>query len=540
MALERALPSAHHRPLHDTAASRRIEQHALAGLPPGTLMRRAGRSIARWVRALVPHGTTVWVAAGPGGNGGDGLHAAAELAAAGWSVAVSLLADEARLPLDAAEGLARARAAGVDWVTPDEHPSAGVAIDALLGLGSSRAPSPPIAHAIAQLNRLAAEGWPCLAVDLPSGLNADTGMPWGDGCVQASATLALLTIKPGHVTGRGRACCGDLWFDTLDVEPSPDGPPSAWLGGADWQAVGRMATEHDAHKGSFGDVLVVGGAPGMHGAARLAAHAAQGAGAGRTLVSLLDRHAPAGDVTRPEWLWPPSAWQQSPRELVRSVVVCGCGGGDEVTDALPPLLEGAPALVLDADALNAVSRSPALQTLLADRAGRGQATVLTPHPLEAARLLGCHTADVQAHRLAAAAALAQRFRAVALLKGSGTVIGGPSGVPWVNGTGNAALAHGGSGDVLAGWIGGLWSRLRAFHASESAPPAGLRPPRPAGAGLSAAVPPARDTGGGLWDLPLRCAAASAWLHGEAADRWPADAGRALGLVEAMRRIANGG
>jgi hydroxyethylthiazole kinase-like uncharacterized protein yjeF len=163
-------------------------------------------------------------------------------------------------------------------------------------------------------------------------------------------------------------------------------------------------------------------------------------------------------------------WRQPPPVLAAATVVCGCGGGAAVREALPGLLSNAGRLVLDADALNAIAADVSLQTLLAARAGRGLPTVLTPHPLEAARLLGRTTADVQSDRLAAARALAVRHRSVIVLKGSGSVVAAPERPPSVNPTGNALLASAGTGDVLAGWIGGAWAQgLDAFDAaSESA------------------------------------------------------------------------
>jgi ADP-dependent NAD(P)H-hydrate dehydratase / NAD(P)H-hydrate epimerase len=144
--------------------------------------------------------------------------------------------------------------------------------------------------------------------------------------------------------------------------------------------------------------------------------------------------------------------------LARTTVVCGCGGGDAVRPPLPRLLGGARRLVLDADALNALAHDSSLATLLRARSARGLATVLTPHPLEAARLLGCTTAQLQADRLHAAAELADRFACCVVLKGSGSVIAAPSQAPRINSTGNAALASAGTGDVLAGWLGGRWAQ----------------------------------------------------------------------------------
>jgi ADP-dependent NAD(P)H-hydrate dehydratase / NAD(P)H-hydrate epimerase len=479
-----------------------IEARALSLHPGGALMREAGESVARLALALAPHARRVWVAAGPGGNGGDGLHAAADLRRAGRDVVVTLLAPREALAADARVGLQRAEGAGVAIVDHAPEGKFDLAIDALLGIGARRAPASQMAAAIGALNAMAC---PCLSVDLPSGLGADTGVPFGDAVVRADATLSLLTLKPGLFTASGRDLAGAVWFSALGVEPAADEPVAARLTSGIDAAAASMPRLHRQHKGSFGDVLVIGGARGMHGAARLAAHAALGAGAGRTIVSLLDADAPAGDITRPEWLWQAGAWLPGAADLERVTVVCGCGGGSAVHTALPAILSRSARVVLDADGLNAVSADNALPALVRSRHARGRATVMTPHPLEAARLLQSNTADVQADRLRAAQALADRFQATVVLKGSGTVVAAPGITPALNSTGNAALACGGTGDVLAGWIAGLWSQ----SAGRS--------------GLSAA------------DEAFACATASVWLHGLAADRCDSASLRALDLVDAMRR-----
>lgn len=458
-------------PLHGAAASRRIEQRAAAALPPHALMQRAGRTLASLAQALAPHAERIWVAAGPGNNGGDGLEAAGLLHQAGRSVRVTLAAERSQLPADAAASLQRALHAGVsiEWLAPGSGARAAaqplfphdIAIDALLGLGagSGSARRPPDAVLAALMRQLGEAACPVLSVDLPSGLYADSGDAAGCGAaVRATHTLSLLTMKPGLFTGSGRQHAGEVWFDDLGSAAAHE-PPDAWLTGHDpgaWPA--RSAS---SHKGSFGDVAVVGGAAGMTGAALLAARAAHAAGAGRVFVDLL---APAGDpldALRPELMFR-AGWSRSPgTALATTTVVCGCGGGDAVRPVLPRLLGGAPRLVLDADALNAVAADTALQALLAARAGRGAATVLTPHPLEAARLLGCSTAELQADRLAGARRLADRFQCSVVLKGSGSVIAAPGRLPCINATGNAALASAGTGDVLAGWIGGGWAQWPA-------------------------------------------------------------------------------
>ncbi|RYF37497.1 MAG: NAD(P)H-hydrate dehydratase [Comamonadaceae bacterium] len=233
---------------------------------------------------------------------------------------------------------------------------------------------------------------------------------------------------------------------------------------------------HASHKGSYGDVAVIGGAPGMAGAVLLAARAALHHGAGRVFAGFLDPAAPALDPLQPDLMV--RAWDGL--DLKVMAVACGCGGGAAVREALPRAMN-ARALVLDADALNAVAADAQLQALLAARGRRGAPTVLTPHPLEAARLLDTDTATVQANRLAAARELARRFASTVVLKGSGSVIAAPDGSMRINPTGNARLAIAGTGDVLAGMVAArLASGEDAFTAASGA----------------------------------------VYLHGLAADRWP--------------------
>ena len=454
------------RGLHGVAATRRLEAEALAGVAPFTLMSRAGDAVARLALALVPHARRVLVFAGPGNNGGDGIEAASRLHEAGKAASVLLHGDAGRLPADAARALARARDLGVPVRTDstrDDHetrPLAGdLAIDALLGIGATRAPDGPIADAVDRIARLAADGAHVLAVDVPTGLDSERGVRAGRAVV-AHDTLALLTLKTGLFTAEGRDHAGRVWLAPLMAGGGDSAPPDAWLVGSGDAGVASELRLHAEHKGSFGDVAVVGGAPGMAGAAWLAARAAHAAGAGRVFLDLLSNEAMAsGDVDplRPELMLRRGWWRGDPAALARATVVCGCGGGDAVRSALPRLLSTAPRLVLDADALNAVAADASLQALLTARAARGLASVLTPHPLEAARLLACDSAAaVQADRVSAACTLAERFGAVLVLKGSGTVIAAPGERARICATGNAALASAGSGDVLAGWIGGRW------------------------------------------------------------------------------------
>lgn len=450
--------------LFDDATTRRIEQRAAAALPAHALMQRAGLALLRLARAIAPNARTAWVAAGPGNNGGDGLVLATWLRQAGMNVGVSLVGHRVgrALPADAAWALAQARKAGV--VIRDDLPDASalanvdLAVDALLGFGQSRAPEGAIADAVAALNALRC---PRLAVDAPTGLATDTGAQLGDAAVRATHTLTLLTPKPGLFTGAGRELCGDLWFDDLGVAPLDDEPAAASLTGANAAARVQPRRRHLANKGSYGDVHVAGGAAGMVGASLLAAHAASLAGAGRVLVHTHASDAGGAlpvDVRHPELMLRPMAELQATlRGHRQATVVAGCGGGDAVAGELPGCLAHAARLVLDADALNAIARDPGLRALLRARGARASATILTPHPLEAARLLGSDAKQVQADRLAAARRIAADSGAVVVLKGSGTLVAAPDGRVAVNPTGDGRLATAGTGDVLAGWTGGLWS-----------------------------------------------------------------------------------
>jgi hydroxyethylthiazole kinase-like uncharacterized protein yjeF len=510
--MQRILPARHHWPLHGVAASRRIEAAALAHTcldAPGaaTLMQRAGAALADLALAIAPHARRVWVAAGPGNNGGDGLEAAWGLKRRGLAVCVSLAGDPFKLPPDARAAWDRAVDAGVEVHAADSTAGAAdrlgpqdLAIDALLGLGAKRAPEGAMARLINLLNNL-----PCqrLAVDLPSGLDADTGCLLGNEAVQASHCLSLLTLKPGLFTAAGRDHAGTVWLDTLGIDAVAEGP-DAWLTGKSRRGRWDRPPRHDSHKGSHGDVLVVGGAAGMAGAAVLAGRAALAAGAGRVWIVPLDPSALHSDPLQPELMWRSAASALDPDHLARATVVCGCGGGRAVADVLHLLLWRAARLVLDADALNQIAADPTLASALAARAGRGQPSVLTPHPLEAARLLGCPVASVQADRLRAAQQLADRWGCVAVLKGSGSVIAAPGLAPRINASGNGALSTPGTGDVLAGWLGGSWRSV-----ARSEPTSLLQ---------------AHAT-----------ALAAVWRHGEAAELGGLPLLRASALVEQMAR-----
>ena len=480
------ISSATSHPLFSVAATRQIEQQAAAALPPHTLMQRAGLAVARLTLALAPHAQCIWIACGPGNNGGDGFEAALHLHQWGKKVVVTwtgLPDHKTAAPPDAEAARVRALAAGVA-IANEPPPGFDFCIDALLGIGARLDPTRPgnalMTDWLAMMDAsLAAR----LSVDVPTGLDSDTGATnliaaytsstWAGG----RFCLSLLTLKPGLFTAQGRDAAGEVWFDDLGVSPPTDIAPGARLIGADHaRRTPRSSLAHASHKGSFGDVAVIGGESTprslMSGAALLAARAALHAGAGRVFVALLG--APAETQLTVDLMQPELMFRSvDALDMKRQVIVCGCGGGDAVKTVLPQVLSTAARAVFDADALNAISVDVQLQTLMKARHQRGYSTVLTPHPLEAARLLGINVAQVQASRLTAASQLAERFQCVVVLKGSGTVITATGQVSVINSTGNALLATPGSGDVLAGMVGaglagGAQDVNAAFYAACSA------------------------------------------------------------------------
>jgi hydroxyethylthiazole kinase-like uncharacterized protein yjeF len=460
--------------LFSVSATRAVEAMAAAALPPHTLMARAGLAIARLAQALAPHARYIWIACGPGNNGGDGLVAARLLhewaqAAGGHREVVVTLHAGATVPPDAAQALAEARSAGVRF-SANPPPAWDLGIDALLGIGVTRAPSGQLADWLGLLHRSAA---PCLCVDVPSGLDADTGhthMLLKDSASEqpgaARHTLSLLCLKPGLLTAHGRDQAGEIWLDDLRCPVvtealGPRVPVTAWLAGRDEPPRIQASRPHASHKGTRADVVVLGGqditlnGAGMTGAAVLAARAAVHGGAGRVLLGLLadDPTDPRWDPQAPELMFRRVDLLLQRETLERSVVVCGCGGGEAVTAVLPAVMASAWRLVLDADALNAIARDTSLQAQLRQRGERGGFTVITPHPLEAARLLGITTPEVMRERLQVSQQLTNGYGVVCVLKGSGTVTTAPGATPQINPTGNAALATAGTGDVLAGMVG---------------------------------------------------------------------------------------
>lgn len=485
-------------PLYSIAEIRAVEQAAASSLPAGTLMARAGLAAFDAARVLAPVDGRVLVLAGPGNNGGDALETAAHLAGAGWQVVIWLAPSAGEPSAERQRGLLRAQASPAQFVaTFDAAFAVGgwhLVIDGLLGIGATRALSGELRHAASTIN---AVDCPVLALDVPSGLDADTGLVTGDGdsvAVRASHTITFISDKPGLHTNDGRDQAGLVQVARLDIDAQCYAPATMMLNGRPRFTARRQ----NSHKGSYGNVAVVGGAHGMTGAPILSARAALFAGAGRVYLAFPD-DAPAYDSVHPELMCRLAAGFDFNSAAL--VVGPGLGASHRAHELVLQAIASDSALLFDADALNLIAAEPELQTALALR---GKSTLLTPHPLEAARLLGLKVKQVQADRVAAARQLAEQFNVVVVLKGSGTVIARPDGQIVINTTGNAALATAGSGDVLSGLCGGLLAQ-----------------------------------GWPVWEAAL----AAVWLHGTAADDLVAAGIGPIGLtagelVPAIRVVIN--
>ncbi len=449
-------------PLFMAADIRAIDRQWAIDHPEISLMDRAGAAAAELAGTLASEtGGPVLVLAGPGNNGGDALAAARRLLAQGFRAAVVSRADPARLPPDAARAWAAWREAGGAILA--EIPTSqrfSLVIDGLFGVGLQRDVTGEEARWIAQAHDMAC---PKLALDVPSGLDSDTGCIRGH-AVRADHTLTFLGLKPGLLTADGPDCAGILHLDPLGVDQQSL-PRTAGI------ALTGLAPRHrlpprarNSHKGQFGRVGLVGAAPGMAGAGLIAGRAALQHGAGSVTVGALDERVVV-DFLEPRLMF------AAPENLVGSqldalAIGPGLGQAPRAHALLKAALAAPCPLVLDADALNLLANDPELARLAADR---GAPTLLTPHPGEAARLLGVTTVHIQANRIEAARRLSARFHAHVVLKGAGSVIAHPGGRYAINTSGGPWLAQAGSGDRLTGMVAALIGQgLDAANALEAA------------------------------------------------------------------------
>ncbi len=439
-----------HRDLHTVEQMREIDRAALAALDISgiELMRRASSAALSNLRRHWPQVRRICVHCGPGNNGGDGFLLAVLAREVGLQVEVVALTSASHG--DAAAARAEWQHGGAQVHVWDRHaalPMAELHVDALYGIGLNRAPEPDAAALIERIN---ADGAPILALDVPSGLNADSGDCPG-ATVRANLTVTFIAHKRGLHTGRAADCIGVLELATLGVPASVFAhvPCDARLLAAEF----LPRRDHYTNKGSYGHVLVIGGGQGMAGAVHLAGESALRTGAGKVSVATRAEHVSALNAARPELMAHGVDGPQALESLLEGADVLALGPGlgqSAWSHALwLTALESGKPLVLDADGLNLLAKEPRRFST---------PTVLTPHPGEAARLLGGSVAEIEGDRFAAARELAGRYGAVVVLKGAGSLVADPDGrldvCPW----GNPGMASGGMGDLLTGIIAALMAQ----------------------------------------------------------------------------------
>lgn len=437
--------------LYDAAQVSALERLAIEahGIPADVLMDRAGISALTLLRSVWPRAHKPVVVCGPGNNGGDGYLLARRALEAGLEPCVLSVGPPPRSG-PAAGARAKCEAAGIRVQPFDASILAlgDVVVDAIFGIGLVREVQGAMRAAVEAIN---AARRPVLAIDIPSGVNADSGAVMG-AAVRADATITFIGLKAGAYTGGGREHVGEIYFDDLDV------PKEIY---AAVTPLARRLTEtplasmvkrrrRDAHKGTFGHVLAIGGDQGMAGAVRLAGEAAYRSGAGLVTIATHPTHAAQLSAARPELLayGVVDGLELRPLLARASVIAVGPGlglgafGQALFTTALDSCLP----MVVDADALNLLALDPTER----------RDWILTPHPGEAARLLETTTAAVQSDRFDAVRALQKRYGGVVVLKGSGTLIAASEHEPiWLCDRGNPGMASGGMGDVLTGVIAAL-------------------------------------------------------------------------------------
>ena len=437
------------------------------GIAGYELMCRAGGAVVATARERFPSATHWLIMCGPGNNGGDGYVVAKLAVAAGVGVTVCSLVDAGKLKGDAALAHADWQAAGgrvAQWPLPEDT-ACDLALDAFLGTGIDREVSGEFRQAIAYLNRLEC---PKLAIDIPSGLNADTGCVMGC-AVRAENSVTFVGRKRGMYTADGPDHCGYITFDDLAIPPEAALQCSNSAGkllSADFLTELIKPRLRNSHKGSFGHVFAVGGIEGMSGAIRLCGEAALRSGAGRVTLATDPAHAGLINLGRPELMVKAISKNSDCLSFLSSdhVVAVGPGLGSTAwsVSLLETCLEAEATLVVDADGLNLLALQSQRQMVKRDN------WILTPHPAEAARLLACEVAEIQQDRVLSATTIAKRFGACVVLKGCGSIVAEPSGEYAICPLGNPGMATAGSGDVLTGIVVALLGQgLSCFDAARA-------------------------------------------------------------------------
>jgi NAD(P)H-hydrate epimerase len=447
-----ALPVA----LYSSAQVRALDAHAIEvlGIPAYTLMKRAGEAALRHLRARYPVAHRIAIVCGGGNNGGDGYVLARFAQAAGLTLTVLAASDPQQLRGAARQAFEDFRANGAQ-VRPFAAAllaEGEIVVDALLGTGLRGEVRAEYAAAIRAINL---SGRPVFALDVPSGLDSDTGVPLGE-AVRADCTVTFVGLKTGLLVGEGPEYTGTVFFDDLELTPPPGEFVPRLTRIVESEIHAALPRRHRAaHKGDFGRVLIVGSGSGMPGATRLAGEACLRVGAGLTTVVAAPENVAAIAAGRPELICLALTDQRVlAQALARADVVAigpGLGRSAWARAALDAVLASDRPLIVDADALNLLAE--------AEVPPRDD-WILTPHPGEAARLLAATTQEVQRDRLTALDRLLARFRGTIVLKGAGTLVGSAGRTPGVCERGNPGMASAGTGDVLTGAIAGILAQCR--------------------------------------------------------------------------------
>ncbi|HEY0941804.1 MAG TPA: NAD(P)H-hydrate dehydratase [Steroidobacter sp.] len=437
--------------VHTAAQVRALDRHAIDDLhiPSYTLMTQAGEGAVVALRSCWPSKQRIAVVCGPGNNGGDGYVLARVARSMRIDVTVISLGDPAKLQGDARRAHDDFVAAGgvVQGWSEDCLAKAEVIVDAIFGTGLSRPLEPSMIERINAINEC---GVPILSLDIPSGLDADTGRVWG-AAIMAERTISFIGLKLGFYLGEGPNYTGIVLYDDLDLPPGATDfvPPSALRIDEHTLAQLLPRRRRTTHKGQQGSVLVIGGGIGMAGAARMAGEAALRAGAGLVTVATWRENVASITASRPELMCRGVEGAGDLSSLLeRSDVIAvgpGLGQSEWARALLDVALESDKPTVIDADALNLLAQAPCSNSKW----------ILTPHPGEAGRLLGISTADVQSDRLQAARDIAARYGGTVVLKGAGTLVVTGDSLPYICDQGNPGMASPGMGDVLTGVIAGI-------------------------------------------------------------------------------------
>ena len=447
-------------PIYLTAQIRQIERAVVENNPRIQLMERAGEAAAEIARGLLSENAThVLILAGPGNNGGDAYVVARHLKRWFYHVDVVALAEPKHTDGEAAAAFAMWRDAGGE--IHNALPAGqryDLIIDGLFGIGLTREISGAYRKLIEQVIAL---NVPVLALDIPSGLDSDTGMVRGV-ALPANDTVTFIALKPGLLTRDGPDYCGNIRIADLGLTTEE-------YVGADGRLLLEDTVKHliqprkkNSHKGLYGDVAIIGGADGMVGAALLAARAALKLGAGRVFAGIVAKNMPSVDLQHPEIMLREADDILTLANIRALIVGPGLGKSVAAKRLLIRAIDTDWPLIIDADALTWIAAEPDLQLALHNREAT---TIITPHPAEAARLLGTLTGNVQNDRLAAARELVNQLHSHVVLKGVGSICITREGKWHINTSGNPGLASGGMGDALAGMIAALMAQgLSAEHA----------------------------------------------------------------------------